>query len=73
MIDPGKKFPDGIDHAGILETSLMLTIRPDLVNLKKLKKPYGVIDGDDPLLSNREKGQAYFKEIVEYIANQVLN
>lgn len=72
FIFPGRNFPGSIDHAGKIETNLMLKIRKDLIHMNKLKKPYVGIIGDDPLDSDEEDGQKQFKMIVEKIEKEIL-
>lgn len=72
LVFPGKKFAGRIDHASKLETGLMFAIRPDLVQLQKLKPPYEAIVGEDPLLANKSEGKRHFYAIVEDIVKQVL-
>lgn len=54
IVLPGKQFIGGIDHAGQIETSLMMFLRPKLVRLDKLEPPYEAIAGEDPRLASRE-------------------
>lgn len=71
FVFPGRNFPGGIDHAGKIETNLMLTIRKDLVHIENLKKPYTGIIGDDPLASTGEEGQKQFEMIVKDIKETI--
>lgn len=76
----GKDFAGGINHAdkGIhhadkLETNLMLAIKPELVEMEKIKKPYEALHGDDPSLAKKKDGEEHFKKIVEQIVEMVKN
>lgn len=69
---PGRKFTGGIDHAGKIETSLMMAIRPELVNLKRLKKPYEALVGEDPVRAERALGIRQLREIVLQIKREIL-
>ena len=68
---PGKLFAGSIDHAGKIETSLMLAIKPELVNLSKLKKPYEAMIGENPLKASKEAGIKQLHRIVNQITNKV--
>lgn len=68
---PGKQFVGGLDHAGKIETSLMMAIRPDLVNLQLLAPPYTAIRGENPLLATKESGETQLAEIVKQIVEGV--
>lgn len=68
---PGRGFSGGMDHAGKIETSLMLAIKKDLVHLHKLKKPFTGILGDDPLDSDQTSGQIQLKNIITEITKKV--
>lgn len=70
VIIPGKQFEGGIDHAGRIETSLMLAIKRELVDLSKLEKPYEAMSGEDPLMATKEAGKKQFKKIVEQIVKK---
>lgn len=72
FVYPGRIFPGGIDHAGRIETNLMMSIRQDLVYLNKLKKPYEGIIGQDPHGSNLKEGQKQFNQIVNKIEKEIL-
>ena len=71
FVYPGRIFPGGIDHAGKIETNLMMKIREDLVHLHKLKKPYEGIIGQDPAESSQEEGQKQFNQIVDQIEKEI--
>ncbi len=75
LIFPGKQFPGGgIDHAGKIETSLMLAIRPDLVDISQLEKqikPYEALSGDDPLDASEEAGKEQIEQIVQQVIKVV--
>lgn len=73
IIFPGKLFAGGIDHAGKIETSYMMAIRPDLVKIDRLKEPpYEALIGDDPKQSSREDGERRLMETVEQIVVEVI-
>ena len=68
---PGKEFDGGIDHAGNIETSLMMSLYESLVDKSKLKKPYEALRGDDPAQASKEEGDERFKNIVNQIIARV--
>ena len=70
---PGRNFVGSIDHAGIIETSLMLYLAPELVDMTKLHKPYEGIMGVDPVSATAEIGKKQFDAIVNQIINLVKN
>jgi creatinine amidohydrolase/Fe(II)-dependent formamide hydrolase-like protein len=67
----GRNFPGGIDHGSKIETSLMLKIRKELVQINQLKKPYTGIIGEDPLTANERDGEKQFNAIVESIEKEI--
>ncbi len=67
MVYPGKRFAGGIDHAAKLETSLMLALRQNLVNLTGLTKPYEGLIGDDPKEASVKEGKRHLQDIIEKI------
>jgi len=67
FVFPGKRFAGGIDHAAKLETSLMLALRPNLVNVAGVTKPYEGLSGDDPKEASIKEGKRHFQNIVEKI------
>lgn len=71
IIFPGKLFSGGIDHAGEIETRLMLALRQDLVDLSRLKKPYEATIGEDPYKATKEDGRKQVKKIVNQIVDKV--
>lgn len=71
IIFPGKQFAGSIDHAGKIETQLLLALKPNLVDLDRLEKPYEAMGGEDPLLAKRKDGVRQFKEIVNQIVAEV--
>lgn len=73
IILPGKKFVGGIDHAGRIETSLMLYLNQGLVDMDLLTEPYeeGTLSGDNPKLASKEEGEKRFNQIVEQIVAMV--
>jgi creatinine amidohydrolase len=74
IIIPGKKFRGGIDHAGVLETSYMMAIRPDLVDIFRLgNPPYEACTGSDQKKATAEQGEKMIKTTVEQIVSMVLD
>ena len=71
QVFPGKLFAGGIDHASKLETSLMLAIKPELVQLNKLTPPYEAISGDDSKQSNIKEGKKHLQSIVNQIEAEI--
>lgn len=69
---PGRNLSGGIDHAGRIETGLMLKINEKKVRIKKLKKPYTGIVGEDPKKSTKKDGQKQFKAIVKQIQEKII-
>lgn len=58
------------DHAGTWETSLMMELFPELVDIKKIEgksNPLMAIDGEDPRKSSRELGKQALEKILEGI------
>jgi creatinine amidohydrolase len=72
---PGKAFVGGIDHAAKIETSLIMAIRPDLVDRNRLKgePPYEGLVGDDPREASSKEGDERLQKIVEQIVTAVKN
>lgn len=67
----GREFPGGGDHAGRIETEIMLAIRPDLVRQADLTGDLVGVLGDDPRLARREDGLARVDAIVAFIVARV--
>jgi len=78
----------GYDHAGEIETSLMLCLHPDKVRVKKIrmhdfrfpgKKSWRTIDYSksgvlgDPTKASKQKGRAYFRQIVSQLMGELKN
>ena len=65
-----------MDHAAENETSLVMALRPDLVDLSQLPEDKSVwpqvVGGNDPRQANALAGQSYLKSSVE-ILGQALN
>jgi len=58
------------DHAGVWETSLMMVLFPQLVDLKRMdgkKNRLMAVDGDDPIKSSRKYGKAVLIRIINGI------
>lgn len=80
LVSPLRDFPPGTwltqaDHAGKNETSLMLALRPDLVDLERLPQdknewPLGV-RGEDPRESNTEYGEKLLKTTLDALGNRL--
>ena len=69
---PGKKFEGGIDHAGILETSYMMAIRPDLVDISRLgEPPYEAATGTEQKKATAEQGERMLQLTVKQIVKAV--
>ena len=67
IVLPGKKFSGGMDHAGRIETQLMLAIDKSKVGLSSLQEPFEGVQGDDPLVATAEEGRKQFDAIVQQI------
>lgn len=52
--------PALLDHAGRIETALLLATRPDLVRLDALNEHEPAVLGENPLLATPEEGEALF-------------
>jgi len=68
----GDQIPDAGDHAAAWETSLMMVLRPDLVNMSVLPKDIGLpligVMGSDPRLhASVEYGQRGVNAVVDAI------
>jgi len=74
------------DHAGEIETSLMLYLKPEMVRRKEIRKHdfrwpdkegWKTIDYSksgvlgDPTKATKDKGERYFKELVEKTVRQI--
>lgn len=56
------------DHAGKFETSLLMYLYPELVDLKQLtRRPLMAVNGEDPESSSEKYGQELFQGIVKGI------
>ncbi|MEP0843633.1 MAG: creatininase family protein [Phycisphaerae bacterium] len=70
------EFPDAGDHAGFWETSLLLALVPELVDLSQLpsdpqQKPVGVITSRPIREANAEYGEKAIGLIVDRVTRQV--
>lgn len=69
------EFPDAGDHAGYWETSLMLALRPDLMDLAELpagdQRPTGTLTGPPIQQANAEFGERALALIVSRAVEQV--
>ncbi len=74
LLDPFNTHPTDPrgEHAGIVETSAMLHLRPDLVDMDKLEQP-GALDGisKDCVDATVEYGQRRFSEVLNEIVKTV--
>lgn len=64
-------FEGSLDHAGEIETRLIMYLRPKLVQLNKLSKPYTAIVGGDPHKATRKEGKKQFEAIVRQLISIV--
>ena len=71
LIFPGRLFEGGIDHAGKIETSLMLAVNKKLVHMDRLIKPTGSITGDDANLASEIEGKNRLEKVVNQIINEI--
>lgn len=71
FVFPSRDFPGGMDHAGKIETSLMMGIDKSLVHMDKLNKPYVATNGNDPKDGSEKYGKSGLNEIVEYIEKRI--
>ncbi len=64
------------DHAGRNETSVMMALHPDLVDLSRIEDPSGAwplgVKGEDPRLSTAAYGQYLIETTVEAIGRKLL-
>jgi len=67
-IFPGRTFVGAIDHAGPIETSLMLAINESLVHMNRIAEPMGPIIGENLQTASKEEGL----ERIEKIVNQIV-
>lgn len=67
----GREFPGGGDHAGRIETEIMLAIRPDLVRQSKLGGELIGVLGDDPRVARRDDGLQRVASIIAFIVTRV--
>lgn len=67
LIFPGKLFEGSIDHAGPIETSMMLAINKPLVHMEKIKEPMGPIRGENIESASEKDGLERIRKIVNQI------
>ena len=72
LIFPGKLFVGGIDHAGPIETSMMLAINKTLVHLERITQPMGPIIGENIISASEKEGLERIDKIVNQIVGVVL-
>jgi creatinine amidohydrolase/Fe(II)-dependent formamide hydrolase-like protein len=70
-IFPGKIFEGGIDHAGPIESSLMLAINKSLVHLHRIKDPMGPIIGENIQFASEKDGLVRINKIVNQIIKTI--
>ncbi len=66
LMSPEIQQKMGYDHAGMLETSLMLAASPNTVDTELLKND-GLWFTDDAVKATKEHGEKTFKMIVQYL------
>lgn len=71
LIFPGRLFDGGIDHAGPIETSLMLAINKSLVHMDRVKEPMGPIIGENIQSASEKDGLERINHIVSQIVKTV--
>jgi creatinine amidohydrolase len=62
------------DHAGVWETSLMMVLFPELVDLKKMEgkeDKLRAVEGEDPAKSTKEHGQEILNKILQGIEQKL--
>jgi creatinine amidohydrolase len=62
------------DHAGAWETSLMIVLFPEMVDLKRMEgkeDKLRAVDGEDPSKSTKEYGQEILAKILQGIKNRL--
>ena len=67
----GRNFIGGIDHAGKLETQLLLAVDKSKVEISKITEPFEGLLGDSPLTATIEEGKKQFEAIVQQINNLI--
>lgn len=70
-IFPGRLFDGGIDHAGPIETSLMLAINKSLVHLDRINKPMGPVNTKSIELASESDGRERINKIVSQIVKTI--
>lgn len=71
FIFPGKLFEGSIDHAGPIETSMMLAINKSLVHMDRIKEPMGPIIGEKIQTASEKEGLERISKIVNQIVKTV--
>lgn len=71
FIFPGKLFVGSIDHAGPIETSMMLAINKTLVHLERVIQPMGPIIGENITSASEKEGLERIDKIVNQIVEVV--
>ena len=72
-IFPGKLFTGGIDHAELIETSLMLAINKSLVHMNRISKPMGPINVKNIDNASEKEGLQRIERIVKQIVIALQN
>lgn len=70
-IFPGKLFDGGIDHAGPIETSMMLAINKSLVKMNRIEEPMGPIMGENIKSASEKDGLERISKIVNQIVKTI--
>lgn len=63
------------DHAGVWETSLMMTLFPKRVDLKRMEgkeERLMAVDGEDPINSSKDYGKVALRKIIAGIKKELL-
>lgn len=68
-IFPGRLFEGGIDHAGPIETSLMMAINKSLVHMDRVFQPMGPIIGNNIHKASEKEGLERIDKIVKQIVS----
>jgi creatinine amidohydrolase len=71
LVFHGKGFPCGMDHAGKMETSLLMQVNKRLVSMSRLPNPYKGILTSDPHKARKKLGKESFDMIIEQVVKEV--
>lgn len=72
-IFPGKLFKGGIDHAGPIETSLMMAINKSLVHMERVAEPMGPIIWKNIQSASEKEGLERIDKIINQIVSTIQN